>query len=63
MRLTGAAAARRAGDLEQAADLASAALQDFRGMGAEGWSQRTEALLRGLGRRVPSRPSGRGAGG
>ena len=63
MRFAGAGAASRAGDLDQAADLASAALQDFRGMAAEGWSRRAEALLRGLGRRVPSRQSGRGAGG
>ncbi len=63
MRFTGAGAASRAGDLEQAADLAAAALQGFRGMAAEGWSRRAESLLRGLGRRVPSRQSGRGAGG
>jgi ATP/maltotriose-dependent transcriptional regulator MalT len=63
MRFTGAGAASRAGDLAQAADLALAALQDFRGIGAEAWSQRSEALLRALGRRVPSRQSGRGAGG
>ena len=63
MRFTGAGAASRAGDVDQAADLASVALQDLRGMAAEDWSRRAEALLRSLGRRVPSRQSGRGAGG
>jgi len=43
--------------------MAAQALEDFRDMGADGWCRRTEALLRSLGRRVPSRPSGRGAGG
>jgi DNA-binding CsgD family transcriptional regulator len=32
-------------------------------MAAEGWCRRAEALLRGLGMQVPSRRSGRGAGG
>ena len=63
MRFTGADAAVRAGDVDQAGDLAAAALERFRAMEAEGWCRRVEALLRRLGRRVPSRQSGRAAGG
>jgi DNA-binding CsgD family transcriptional regulator len=50
-------------DDDGAAALARRALDDFRAMGAEGWSRRAEQVLRRLGVRVPSRPSGAGPGG
>src|SRR5262249_54862426 len=63
MRIMGADVAAKAGKEEEAGAPGAGALEPLRAMGSEGWCRRTEALLRRLGRRVPSRPSGRGAGG
>jgi len=63
MRIVGAEVARRADYPEQAAALATSALERVRATGAEGWCRRLEAQLRELGLRVPSRRSGQGAGG
>ena len=60
MRITGAGAALRADDADQAAALAAAALERFRAMEAEGWCRRCEGLLRRLGRRAPTSATGPG---
>jgi DNA-binding CsgD family transcriptional regulator len=53
----------REAERDAAADLAIGALERFRAMGASGWCQRCESLLRGLGRRAPRRRSGAEAAG
>jgi DNA-binding CsgD family transcriptional regulator len=63
MRVAGADVALRAGDADQAARLAAAALDRFRALEAEGWCQRCEGFLRRLGHRVPGRRTPSGAGG
>ncbi len=60
MRIAGADAALRAGDADQAADLAAAALVRFRAMESEGWCRRSEGLLRRLGRGPPTSGTSRG---
>jgi DNA-binding NarL/FixJ family response regulator len=51
------------GGRDEAAELAAAALERVRAMGAEEWCRRCEALLRRLGRHVPGRRTPRGPGG
>jgi DNA-binding CsgD family transcriptional regulator/tetratricopeptide (TPR) repeat protein len=63
MRYAGARVARDAGDGDGAASLAGAALERFREMGSDGWCRMGEALLRGLGHRVPGRRTPQGPGG
>ena len=55
-RLEGARALAGRADAE-AGNLALAALEAFREIGADGWGHTAEGVLRGLGRRAPTRPS------
>ena len=60
MRLLVAEALARAGESEEATALAGGALAHFRDMASDGWCQRAEGVLRGLGLRPPTRPRQRG---